>query len=336
MKPRALVGVVFAALLVAAPASADDAVEAAAKARYAKGVKLYAQGRYEEARVEFLQASTLTKHISVKVGLGLASARVGRWVDALHAYEGIDETNLNPKQREALESGRREARGHVGRLKFEVPDGAEVTIDGKRADHDVRDPLDVAIGKHAVVVKHHDETREMTVDVAPEATADVKASFVPTPIAPVESRPRPMPVRADVGSETTSSILSPPETTWPVYVFGAVGVAGLATAAVFGSLAANSRVAVDVTGQTLIRNGQTRDTCAARPVDPLYVGICAKLEQGERLANAHQTVFITSVLVGASATALAVGWFFFAPKGEAKASARIVPTLGGATIEGRF
>jgi hypothetical protein len=129
--------------------------------------------------------------------------------------------------------------------------------------------------------------------------------------------------------------LSPPETTWPVYVFGAIGVGGLATGAVFGSLAANSRLDVDVANQTLIRGGKSRAACAADPAIGPYAGICAKLAENQRLADAHQSVFIASVAVGASATAVALGWFLFGPKAQGK-SARIVPTLGGATIEGRF
>jgi hypothetical protein len=338
LRAPAIIGLVLAAMLGAVPAAAEDAAEIAAKARYAKGVKLYAAGRYEEARVEFLQAHTLTNRPLVTVLLGLTSAKVGRWVEAFHLLADVDDAELTPKQRELLESRRREVQNHVGHLRLEVPEGAEVTIDGKPSEN-ARDLQDVTTGRHSVVVRHHDETKEMTVDVGPSATVDVKALFVATPIAPVETRPRPMVVRPDPanGEANTPSVLSPPETTWPVYTFGSIGVAGLGTAAVFGSLAANSRLAVDVTSQTLVRGGKSRAICTAQPVEAPYGGICAKLEQSERLARTHQTVFVGSVIVGASATALAVGWFFFAPKAtKAEVSARIVPTLGGATIDGRF
>ena len=348
----------FAATLWPATASAaprvssvkesdDDAVEAAAKTRYSEGLRLYSKKRYDEARVAFLQANMLKRRPAATLMLGLASLKVGRWVEAareLDAY-AAEAGNLPAKLRDLVDAARREARSHLGRLRFDVPEGAEITIDDQPVAN-VREPVDVAAGKHTVVVTHRGEKKTEIVDAVEDTTVEVKPAFVPKALVPTaDTRTRPtLPPKPESTQEAGTSILSPPETTWPVYVLGGIGLGGLASAAIFGGLTLNSNHAVDVSRETLVRDGQSLATCKARPVEARYDDICETLRKNEELARSHQGIFTASAVVGISATAIAFGWFLFAPKerGDAPPSGRtrVVPWVGlgngGATVEGRF
>ncbi|MDF2697757.1 MAG: Thiol-disulfide isomerase [Labilithrix sp.] len=339
---------------LAAPKSAatkapdDAAVEEAAKARYAEGFRYFTKKRYEEARAAFLQAAALKHRPAAVLMLALSSLKTGRWLDAsreLDAY--VAEVGEVPaKLREIVESGRREARSHLGRLRIVVPEGAEITVDGERVARG-EEPFDVAAGEHVIVVVHRDEKKVETVQVGPGSTVDVTPSFVPKPLVPTsDTRTTKAAAPNTVPSEKSSSILSPPTTTWPVYVAGAIGLGGLATAAIVGGLAANSSHAVDVANETLVRNGQTRATCDQPVVAPPFDSVCRTLRDNERLSHKHEETLGAALVVGASATVFAVGWFLLAPKERARdaepriESARIVPWIGlstgGAAVEGRF
>lgn len=332
-----------------AGARGDAAIEAAAKARYAEGFRLYTKRRYEEARVAFLQATALKRRPAATLMLALSSLKVGRWLDAareLDAY--VDEVGeVPPKLREIVDASRREAEQHIGRLRFEVPEGAEVTIDGRRVA-DVGEPVDVAAGRREVVISHRDETKTLTVDAVAGAVVDVKPSFVPKALVPTaDTRTRPTPPKAEAADAARErpSLLARPATTWPVYVAGAIGLGGLATAVVFGGLAANSSHAVDVANETLTRNGQSRATCEQASIAPPFDAVCRTLLNNERLARERQGNFGVAAIVGVSATAIAVGWYLLAPKERADEApvdrARLVPWIGrdgagGASLEGRF
>jgi hypothetical protein len=145
---------------------------------------------------------------------------------------------------------------------------------------------------------------------------------------------------AEAGGGT--SILSPPTITWPVYVLGGIGIGGLATAAIFGGLHANSSHAVDVTKQALLRNGKPVSTCDAHPVPVAYAEVCALYQENKRIGSSQQSAFTTALIVGISGTAAALGWFFLAPKehGDKTGTTHVVPWIaggsGGAIVEGRF
>lgn len=325
----------------------DSAVGTAAKLRYAEGMRLYTKRKYEEARVAFFQANALKRRPATVLMLGLTAVKLGRWLDAVRELDAYaaEVGDLPPKLREVIESARREAKSHVGRVHLDVPEGSEVTIDDE-AVANLREPIDVVAGKHTIVIKHRDEKKTQVVEVFPESTLEVKPAFVPKALIPTaDTRTRPtLPPRPESTQETQTSLLAPPQTTWPVYVLGAVGLGGLATAAIFGGLTANSNHAVDVSTQTLLRNGKSTATCSAAPVEIPYGDVCETLQKNERLARTHQSVFLASATLGASATTIAFIWFFFAPKAHDEnapaAVTRVVPWgglgSGGATLERRF
>lgn len=352
-----------------APLGEEAAIEEAAKARYAEGLKLYAKKRYEEARVAFVQASALKKRPASTFMLAQCSLQAGRYLEALKtfdAYVAEVDGDVPPKMKPVLDDGRANAKAHLGRVRFDVPSGSEVTIDGEKVAS-LEEPVDVMPGKHAIVITHRGEKKTEQIEATAGATVSVKPVFIPKALVPTaDTRTRPTPGNAastnasassassaSSSSESGSSILAPPQTTWPVYVAGAVGLGGLAAAAIFGGLAANSSHASEVARETLIRTGRKTSICDG-PDRAQVSDVCVTIEHNDSVARGHKAVFQTSLIVGISGTAIAIGWFVFAPKeGSAERpaptppakdavlkSTRVTPWLGlesgGISMEGRF
>jgi hypothetical protein len=344
-----------------APRDADAAVEAAAKARYAEGFRLYNKKKYEEARAAFMQAAALRRRPAAILMVAQSSLRAGRWLEAAHQFDAYvaEQGEVPAKLKELVESGRREARTHLGRIHFEVPEGAEVSLDG---DHiaSLETPIDVMPGPHTVVTTHLNDKKTETVDAPEGTTIEVKPTFAPKPLVPTSDArtrpklaPSPPETSPSAAPAESASILSPPATTWPLYVSGAVGLGGLATAAIFGGLAANAQHAVDVSFETLARNGKA-GICAPGTTDkdrPQYDATCSTIARNQQLVSVNQGAFTGALIVGVSATAVAALWFVFAPKATGEkapssetgqgSSARLVPRVsgtssGGAAVVGGF
>jgi hypothetical protein len=350
-----------AALFVARDARAD-AIEDAAKARYTEGVKLYNRKKYEEARAAFLQAIALKKRPAAIMMLAESALKSGRYLEAMKNFDEF--TSLQPgempaKLKDLVENGKKEARAHLGRLTFDVPEGAEVTVDGEKLA-EVK-PIDVAVGTHTIAVTHRQETKTLEVPAEAGKVTDVHPSFVPKAIIPTDTRTRPTPLApkpptpaSPSASEESPSMLSPPATKWPLYTLGAIGVGGLATAAIFGGLAANARHGVEVSQQTIARNAKPGADCSKpESFDDAAKGqnisefqsTCNTLARQQHFATVHQSVFQTSLIVGLAGFAGAVTWFLVAPKEGAtsdtpKESTLVIPWAGpsggGLNVEGRF
>lgn len=355
-----LLGVTLSAPSLAA--GPDQAVDDAAKARYAEGVKLYNRKKYEEARAAFLQAIALKKRPAAVMMLAESALKSGRWLEAMKNFDEFTAIagDVPQKLKDLVENGKKEARAHLGRMTFDVPEGAEVTVDGEKLA-EVK-PIDVAVGTHTIVVKHREETKTLEVPAEAGKITDVHPSFVPKAIIPTDTRTRPTAVGpsapAGPAAEPESpSVLTPPATKWPLYTLGAIGIGGLATAAIFGGLAANARHGVEVSQQTLARNAK-KDADCSRPESfedqakgqtiAEFQSTCDTLARQQHFATVHQSVFQTSLIIGLAGFAGAVTWFFVAPKegaaadspSKAKESTLVIPWAGpgggGVSVEGRF
>lgn len=362
---RSLSALAFALVLAAGVPRAwaagpgdERAVEEAAKTRYAEGVKLYNKRKYEEARAAFLQAIALKKRPAAVMMLAESALKSGRWLEAARSFDEFASlaTEMPPKLRDLVDQGKKEARAHLGRFTFDLPEGAEVTVDGEKLA-EVK-PMEVAVGTHSVVITHRDEKKDMEVPAEAGKTTDIHPSFVPKAIIPADARSRPTPATPPPSAPTepeSPGLLTPPATKWPLYTLGAVGLGGLATAAIFGGLAANARHGVEVAEQTIARNAKPGATCD----DPgsfdnptkgetieRYQSTCDTLARQRHFATVHQTVFQASLIVGLAGFAGAVTWFFVAPKEGAadapkeKDATLVIPWAGpgggGVNIEGRF
>lgn len=341
----------------------DAAVDEAAKARYAEGLRLYGKKRYEEARAAFIQSKALKRRPAATLMLARSSLKAGRWLEAVRTFDAyVAEVGaVPPRLQSIVDNGRREARTHLGTMRFDVPEGAEVSLDGERLAS-IETPIDVMPGPHMVDVTHRGETKTEMVEAQPGSTVEVKPTFVPKALVPApdtRTRPTPPPPPPEPTAEAqhpeSPSILSAPATTWPMYVSGAVGLGGLAAAAIFGGLKANASHAVDVSSEAIVREQKSPADCARGIPGPegdpnRYSDTCLTLRRNQQIASMHQRAFTTSLVVGLSGTAIAVGWFLLAPKESGKKASstgsaedltpRVVPWVGvnngGATFEGRF
>jgi hypothetical protein len=273
--------------------------------------------------------------------LAQSSLKTGRYLEASREFDAyVDEVGgeIPPKVQNLVDNGRREAKAHLGRLRFDVPEGAEVVVDGEPVAS-VDAPIDVMPGVHTITITHHDEKKTQTVEAVVGATVEVRPAFVPKALVPTsEARTRPTPPpEPDLSTRESpeSPSLTPPNVTWPIYVAGAIGLGGLGAAAIFGGLYANSAHAIDVTTETLIRNGKTPSNCASPngwasaagqnndAERTKYEETCIALGHNQDVQQLHAQAFQVSILIGLSGTAFAAAWFFLAPKGH-----RDQPTQG--------
>lgn len=341
-----------ASLFAAAPVRAD-ASDDAAKARFAEGTKLYNKHDYEKARVAFLQAAALKKKPAITFMLAECSLKLGRWLDAAKGFDQYtsEAGDVPPKLRNRLEADKKEARAHIAHLRFDVPDGAEVVIDGERVDS-VASPVDVIAGPHAIVITHKDEKKAVNVDAEAGKVTDVHPTFVPkalTPTAETRKEPTPPPPPKP---EESPSILAPPQTKWPIYVSGAIGVGGLMSAAIFGGIASNARHGIDVSNSTIARNANAGADCSnpssfdnpskGQSADT-FANACHTIARSKTIADVDGGIFQASLVVGIVGMVGAITWFFVAPKeGEDthEQTTQLVPWMGpegaGATFSGRF
>lgn len=116
----------------AAPASDAAKIDEARK-RYQAGVKLYEDGDYEAARIEFERAYALAPSYRILYNAGLAYKQLNNYVGALNAFERYlaeGKSEVPPERRAEVEKEISELKLRVAQItvKTNVP-GADVSID---------------------------------------------------------------------------------------------------------------------------------------------------------------------------------------------------------------
>lgn len=309
----------------AQPKPRDPAIEAAAKARFAEGLKLYGNKKFEQARAAFLQAYLLQKQPAALLALAQATLRSGHHLEAVRYFERYLAENPPPppKVRTRIDASLVEARTSLASVSVNAPPGAEVFVDdasiGKTP---LRSPIDLAPGTHSVKVELGEDSTSHSVSLGPGASEVIELVPKPKPKGP----PPPAKLKAPtpvIPSEETSGIFSPPRTTWPMYLAGAVGLVGLSSAVVFGSLSINSNKGAQVGRDALAAGGQSPDRCLQPTANTQYEAACAAISGNARNAAQQQTAFTVSVAVGGAGIGLAALWYLVAPKEQA-----VVPSAG--------
>ncbi len=140
--------------LSATPAVAQDARDEA-RDRFARGLRLYEEGRDEAALAELEEAYRLSPAWQVLYNIGRVHARLGRAVEAADAFERYlrDGGGDVPADRRAEVEGRREEqRARIARVTIETnAPRAVIMLDGAdfaRAPLDA--PLRIAAGMHTI------------------------------------------------------------------------------------------------------------------------------------------------------------------------------------------
>jgi hypothetical protein len=208
------VALALASLLGAVPARADDVAEA--KARFRRGVELYAERRWAEAIAEFEAAYRRKPHGAIHFNVAQCRERLDDWPGALRSYQDYLREVPAAEDRAAVRAamGRLEERlaraGVQVLLVYTDPPGARLALDGKERGtsplHAALAPgsyaLEVSLDGFEPVKERVDVPRlgSRLVDVVlrpaarpapPAATAQPAAEPAPRPASPADLAARP-------------------------------------------------------------------------------------------------------------------------------------------------
>jgi hypothetical protein len=209
MRTLAIIGtlVMLGGSAAAAPEQADSA-----DTIIDRGIDLRRQGKPAEALELFERASTLAPSARAVAQMGLAEISLHRWIDAeTHLSEALarhdSEWIENAKTRETLEKSLADVRLHVGRVRIQGTEGAEITVDGKVVG---RLPLPSPVHINPGTIRIHVSAsgrQPADVDVVVAAGQEVVATteLDPNPITLVPAGPPPVPLTPALGAEDRRS-----------------------------------------------------------------------------------------------------------------------------------
>lgn len=333
-----------------AAAQADDPVTTQARQRFKEGVEFYDKGKYEEARLSFLQAYTLKKHPAVLLNLAQSTAKAGHAAEAAKYFKQFlkESTTASPQQRRDAESGLAEARQKLGRIEVIAPSGTEITLDDgeKIGTTPLSEPIDVDPGPHTV--KSPTESVKVIATLGQKVEAKLGQPAAATPVVPVtppassSSSPTPAPgteqtplpsetappPAAETGAKRTN-LLTPPETMTPVYVGLAAGGIGLVGAIVFAAFKADAQSKADAVANDIRRAAQLRSippqgVCSSTnpTIQKDFGNACTTLKDNNDKVDTNATIANVSLVVMGVGFLTAAGWYLFAPKRDDSKSAK--------------
>lgn len=341
-----------------AAAQADDPVTTQARQRFKEGVEFYDKGKYEEARLSFLQAYTLKKHPAVLLNLAQSTAKAGHAAEAARYFKQFlkESTTASPQQRKDAETGLADARQKLGRIEVIAPAGTEITLDDgeKIGTTPLAEPIDVEPGPHTVKSPTDSVKVVATLGQKVEAKLGQPAAATPPPVVPVTAPPatkEAMPP-SGTGTDTTqppaettpppaaekgpkrTSLLTPPETMVPVYAGLAAAGVGLVGAIVFAAFKADAQSKADAVANDIRRAAQLRGipsqgVCSSTnpTIQKDFGSACTTLQDNNDKVDTNATIANVSLVVMGVGLVTAAGWYLFAPKREeAKAAKATVPT----------
>lgn len=258
-----------------AAAQADDPVTTQARARFKEGVEFYDKGKYEEARLAFLQAYTLKKHPAVLLNLAQSSAKSGHPMEAAKYFKQFlkESTTASPQQKRDAESGLAEVRQRLGRIEVVAPSGTEITLDdGERVGTaPLSEPIDVEPGPHTV--KSPTDSVKVIATVGQKVEAKLgAASSSPPAVVPVTLPPSATQPETPTNNNNTNTNVNTinvdtaakPKTTWmpknmlPVYVGLGFTGAGLIGGIVFAAFKADAQSKADAVANDIRRAASLR------------------------------------------------------------------------------
>src|SRR5262245_5903972 len=133
-------------------AYAQDNITKMAREKFLEGVKSYDAGRYDEARVSFLQAYSLKRHPAVLFNLGQSELKSNHVEEGgNHLQQFLREaTDASEDQKKSAREGIADAQRRTGFVILIVDaGGSELSIDGKTIGKSpLLDPYFVSPGAH--------------------------------------------------------------------------------------------------------------------------------------------------------------------------------------------
>ncbi len=262
-----------------------------ATARLKEGLTLANQGKWEDARLAFVQAYAVIPSVDLLWNLAYAELKSGHAMDALKHFKAYERDRKAEAPRIAmLPALREQAYRQIGRIQIDAPSGSTVWIDGAEPMVASAGPIDVAPGEHTIAVKSGEHTVERTFSA--EAGQVTKMTF---------SLPEGQPSAPNNPTQTQPASPEQPRTSssakyWVVGGFGLAAVATASLAVGFGVAASNDQTKVDQFRSTM------QPWC-----DPMTTTSCASWEQWHQAADDQRSHARTANVLFASAGALLVG-----------------------------
>jgi len=338
----------------AAAQGADDAVTVQARARFKEGVEFFDKGKYEEARLAFLQAYTLKKHPAVLLNLAQSSAKSNHSLEAAKYFKQFlkESTTATPQQKRDAEAGLAEVRQKLGRIEvLGAGTGTDISVDDEKVGTTpLPEAIDVEPGPHTV--KTPTESVKVVATVGQKTEAKFGASqaatpaVVPTPVTtpapanpPPDNTTQPPPNNPPPGETPAKKpgLLSPPESMGPVYLGLVVGGVGLAGAIVFAAFKADAQSKADAVASDIRKAAQQRGissqgVCSSTNAQTQkdFGAACKTLKDNNDKVDTNATIANVSLVVMGVGFLTAAGWYLFAPKREDHApppSAKYKPVI---------
>jgi hypothetical protein len=214
-------------------ASGDAAVEA--RTRYGRGIKLYGDGDFKLALIEFTRAYELAPSFRILYNIGQVNLQLNNYAAARRAFEKYLEEGgkkIPPRQVQAVEKELASLRARTATLTITSNvDGAQVLLNGVPvATTPVKEPLLVDAGQHTVRIEMGGRTpasRFVTLAGGDDTKLELPLEAPPPPaaLAPVVA-PEPLP-RATRAPDAPAK----PETSYVWVGWVATGVLAAGTAA---------------------------------------------------------------------------------------------------------
>jgi|HubBroStandDraft_1064217.scaffolds.fasta_scaffold00279_6 hypothetical protein len=325
----------------------DATTTAMARARFKEGVAFYDAGKFEQARVSFLQAYALKTHPLVLINVALSCLKSGHAVEASRDFRQflIDGKDLTEKQRSDATDGLRQALTQVGQIEVLVESGSTVSVDSEPAGRaPLGDTLVVEPGTHTVGIRALDgatDTRTVAVGAgdkviakfehaAPASPASIAAPVSSAPPSVVAGPPPQAPAESPPSVAAAAPATSPQEEPkapeplpnqpptetpssvlplWPSYVGYVLAAPAIAAALYVGfESESEAETNANVTRSNIL---QARGACPA--TTPSFVASCAQYSNDLNLENTDKTIAYAlaasgAVLFVASTVWLVVGF----------------------------
>jgi hypothetical protein len=309
------------ALCVVSPSHAaepDAHQREEARSRFDRAIRLFENGNYESALVEFRTSMVGYPTRVAAFNIAVCLRKLGRFDEEEDALAFVAEHYPATKraQVEELRSARQQAADRIATLTLDVNEaGAAIFVDGRARGESPQGPLRVSAGVRFVTVRKTGFVPfELRLDLPARTERSVKVM-----LATEDERPaRPEPIAGPVAKPPVVTSRLP---IWPAFVLGGGGVAAVGVGAVFLGLRAGT-----------VADG--RDTCRPGLTDASVFGACQSLDQ-----RARTQAIASGILIGTGA-ALVVGAGIYAVVRSSRSSqhARLAcaPSLLGAVCTGSF
>lgn len=350
---RALLAIAFtsaatsvSSLSRAASAAPSAAAKAKAKRAFARGEKLYKDGKVEEAAAALQESCDAAPDPKALLMLARIQRDSGELLKARATYikarDAVDAGEQADVSQDEVQSELRDVEGVLGFIKIEVshaPPGTRVSIDGNDVTSQLGTPIRSEPGPLVVTATTPDgmERTENAIVKAGQ-TSSVKLAFswqakpTESPATAPKEEAEPAPPSAPSARSASTTQARPKEPAPDpkrasstqrtlAWVAGGVGVVGVATFAVFGSMSAS-------------KFNRLEGDCPQNRCDP-------KLERDRNTGKTFQTVANVGLIVGlaglgSAVTLFAIGGPREATSGNRPAQAKLELGLGRVAFSGSF